>query len=827
MAERTLELRLIAQDRMTAVFAKAERRLVSFGNTATAVGKKMSALGKSMSLKLTTPILGLGAATLKTAGDFEFGMNKVAALTGATGEDFEKLEKQAKELGRTTMFSARQVSEAMGFMAMAGFETNDILGATPKVLQLAAAGNLDLARAADITTNILTGYGLEVEQLGSANDILAKTFTSTNTNLEQLGEAFKFVGPLAAGMEIPFQDTAAAIGLLGNAGIQASMAGTTLRGALARISQAVTPTGEALNKTGEEIVKLGLNFFDSNGKVKSFTNIVRELEEKGVSAAKIMEIFGLRAGPGMVALVKQGTGAMEELVQKLDEAGGTAQEIADKQMEGFRGQMLKLKSALEGLAIAIADSGLLEFATNLAQKLTELTTRLAESNPNLLRMGTIILGVVAAIGPLLLVLGGVANGLAALSSIISVGSGLLLTKFIPGLAGLALKLGIATTASGALTVSMGFLGAAMASVAGFVVGWKIGTILAERFETVRIAGVALGAALFKMWEMVRLKAELVWTVISNLVTTKLNNIKKVVAQVFSELAQSLQKAFEATGLEILEKQADKLFDIYDKIDDSITENISLQDELADVVEKSVARIQSVEDTAAELFAGLPEKAKQKGTETGIELVAGINEGTVSEIPMVTDNVNTQAENLGIEFDTAFDGFNVGSGIMSDVSEGIAQAQNQLSNAAQTAIEPVKKTFQSFGAQLKKTEVTLPTKKFNRAVASIIQTVGPSVGGVGSAPQRAQGINALQAAQRAALGIFKFANGGIVNRPTLGLVGERGPEAVIPLDRMGGMGGKRVVQNITVNQSGIFTGRPDEMRELAQNLLPFLNREETR
>jgi len=178
----------------------------------------------------------VGAGVVKAAAEFEQSMARVRALTGATGSDFESLQAQALTLGRTTVFSARQAADAMGYFALAGFDTNKILTAMPATLNLAAAGQMDVAQAADIAAKVMAGMGIEAEGLGHAVDVLAKAFTSSNTDLVQLGTAFKYVGPVAKSAGVSMEEITATLMAVSNAGIQAGMAGTTLRGVLARLA---------------------------------------------------------------------------------------------------------------------------------------------------------------------------------------------------------------------------------------------------------------------------------------------------------------------------------------------------------------------------------------------------------------------------------------------------------------------------------------------------------------------------------------------------------------------------------------------------------------
>lgn len=364
--------------------------------------------GKQWSLKVTAPVVALGALTLRSAGLFEEGMNRVRALTGATGDDFGKLRNQAKDLGATTMFTAGQVADGMGFLAMAGFDVNETLGAMPSVLQLATAAQLDLGRAADITSNILTGYGLEVHELAGANDILVKAMTSANVDLEMLGTSFKFVGPLAKAAGVTFDETAAAIALMGDAGIQGSMAGTSLRRA---ITSLIAPTAGAQRV----LDRLGVTTTDAQGRMLPLADILQQLEEGGARAADMMELFGDRAGPAMQSLLDRGSDALRDFSGELRMAGGTAERIAAVQMEGLRGAGREVASAFEGLQISIADSGLIDWATRGAKAIALFLRNLSNLNPEILRLGTVIAIAAATIGPLLL---GMAVGFRVLSMVV-------------------------------------------------------------------------------------------------------------------------------------------------------------------------------------------------------------------------------------------------------------------------------------------------------------------------------------------------------------------------------------------------------------------------
>ncbi len=394
-----LNFRITVNDTGTAVVKRFGNSLTRVGANATAMGVASSGafanVGRSAKgairgiINLRTAFVTLiAAAAIKklvtTMAQFESRMLRVAAITGAVGVEFEKLEATAQRLGETTVFTAREAAGAMQFLAQAGFDTNEVIGATPKVLELAAAGMLDLADSADIVTNVMAGLGLEIEDLGRANDVLVKTFTSSNVNLQQLGLAFKFAGPIARAAGVEFEEVATAIGLLGNAGIQGTLAGTSLKNAIAKL---LSPA-----EKGAAIIKeLGLNVMDASGQMLPFADILRQLEPIANDAGKIIELFGQRAGPGMAALLIQGADAFEKLESDIRNSAGVAAAIAERQISGLTGAIKLMQSAFEGLVLALRSTvqpgftaiinSLREIFTNLkdAVNITNELTRAADS----------------------------------------------------------------------------------------------------------------------------------------------------------------------------------------------------------------------------------------------------------------------------------------------------------------------------------------------------------------------------------------------------------------------------------------------------------------
>jgi len=370
---------------------EAERQTKSFAQNMDRIGGRMQGIGTRMTIGITTPLAIMGAAILNTAGQFEESMNQVQAFTNATGTEFEALEAQAKDLGATTRFSASEAADGMSFLASAGFNTTEIMAALPDVLQLAVAGSLDLATAADLASNVLTGFGLEASDLARVNDTLASAAAQTNTTVRQLGAAMSYVAPIAAAMGISVEDSAAAIGVLSNAGIQGERAGTAFRGMLAQLDA----------KAGE----LGISLRDAAGNAVPFADVLAQMEARGITAADAISIVGTEAGPGLAAMLSQGSQAFRDLTADIDDSDGAANKMADTMDRGFRPAMKQVGSAFEAVNLAIANTGLLDFATNIALRVADMMRAIANLNPIVLRFGVVIAGIAAAAGPTLIALG--------------------------------------------------------------------------------------------------------------------------------------------------------------------------------------------------------------------------------------------------------------------------------------------------------------------------------------------------------------------------------------------------------------------------------------
>lgn len=328
-----------------------KKGLSSLGSLASSVGR-----GISKSLKIaSTAVLGLGAFSVKTGMDFGAAMSEVEAISGATGDDLLALRSKAKEMGATTKFSATQSAEALKYMGMAGWKSQEMLDGLPGVMNLAAASGEDLGLVSDIVTDSLTAFGLKAKDTGRFVDVLAAASTASNTNVSMLGESFKYVAPVAGALGYKVEDVSVALGLMANAGIKGSQAGTSLKSALSRLSAPTKQVQEQMNA-------LGISITDSNGEIKPFNQLIGDMRQsfKGLSEEQKVQaattLFGKESMAGMLAILNASDDDFDKLTDSIYNSAGAAEEMARIMNDNLKGDITILQSALEGLGISLFEN---------------------------------------------------------------------------------------------------------------------------------------------------------------------------------------------------------------------------------------------------------------------------------------------------------------------------------------------------------------------------------------------------------------------------------------------------------------------------------------
>ena len=396
--------RLAEQQRNAAQARSRYDRAMSLRSSMAGTGAGMVASGGAA--------LYAGARLLAPGVEYGESMSRVQALTRLEGDDerLAALRQQARELGGTTAFSAGQSADAQGYLAMAGFDPAAIQAAMPDMLNLALANQTDLARTADISSNILSGFGLDPAEMGRVGDVLTATTTRANVDLEMLGESMKYVAPQARAMNMSLEQSAAMAGLLGNVGIQGSQAGTTLRAMVTRLA---APTGAAAGALAD----LGVNAKDAEGNLRDIprilTDVARATEAMGNAdrAAYLKNIFGEEPGAGMAELIaQQGSEGIEAFVEILSNAAGENARVAKTMADNIGGDLKSLKSAWDevGISITETNNGALR---GLIQNVTAITRgigRWINENPKLAgtlaKAAALVAVLVAAGGALTLML---------------------------------------------------------------------------------------------------------------------------------------------------------------------------------------------------------------------------------------------------------------------------------------------------------------------------------------------------------------------------------------------------------------------------------------
>ena len=325
--------------------ATAER-FRSFGDLADSAGNKLIALG--------SPMMALCGYAVKVSTSFEAGMSEVQAISGATGEELVALTEKAKELGAKTKFSATEASQAFTYMSMAGWKTKDMLDGIDGIMNLAAASGEDLALVSDICTDALTAFGMSASESGRFADILAAASSNANTNVALMGETFKYCAPVAGALGFSAEDTAVAIGLMGNAGIKASTAGTAMR-------QMFTNLGEEVVITGDKIGEVTIACAKQDGSMRSLHDIIVDLRAAFAKltdvekAANAEALSGKTGMSGLLAVVNASEADFNKLTNAINNSNGVAKQMAEIMQSNVKGNVEKLNSALEGLGIKIGE----------------------------------------------------------------------------------------------------------------------------------------------------------------------------------------------------------------------------------------------------------------------------------------------------------------------------------------------------------------------------------------------------------------------------------------------------------------------------------------
>lgn len=447
------------------------------------IGAAAETAGRALTLGVTAPLMTAAGAAIQTGMQFDASMSNVYGLMSSLNlsqAQMDALRDTAREMGATTKFSASEAADAMGYMALAGWDDAQVIAGIPGVLNLAAAANMDLAKASDIVTDTMTPFGMAAERAGEAADVFAYAQANSNTTVEALGEAMKYAAPTADAFGMTLQDTAAAMGVLANAGIKGSQGGTTLNAMLRDMKNNAKNGAIAIGKT-----KVALT--NADGSYRSYAAIIRDIDKATSSMtasqrdAALGAIFGDESLKGILATLKQGPDALDAMTEGMYACGGAAEDMAATMGDNLKGDLAILESGAQDMAIALSD-WLMPAARGVVQGIADMIGKfnaLDDGTKNtIFRIGAMA----AAAGPLLLNGGKVLTLLSGVNPLV-VGLGaaaVLAYTHSDALQGMVAKLGDGVTA----------FGAALSSGAGFTAAFSAGLMAAFGEEA---AGKVLGA----------------------------------------------------------------------------------------------------------------------------------------------------------------------------------------------------------------------------------------------------------------------------------------------------------------------------------------------
>lgn len=542
-------------------FLNVSNNLGKAGSVVSDLGEKTSRIGNALTVGVTMPLVGVATAAINAGNDFEEGMSKVAAISGATGDELEALTEKAKEMGAKTKFSATESAEAFEYMAMAGWKTDDMLNGIEGIMNLAAASGEDLAGVSDIVTDALTAFGLQASDSAHFADVLAKASSSSNTNVGLMGATFKYVAPIAGSMKYSIEDTAVAIGLMANSGIKGEQAGTALRSTLSRL---VDPPKEA----AAALEDLGISAVNADGSMKPLNEVMVTLREKfkglddSQKASYASSIAGTEAMSGFLAIVSASDNDFNNLTEAINNADGTAQDMADTMQDNTKGAIVEMTGSLETAGITLQKS-FAPHITNAAKKVTELSNKFtalpSKTQKNIVKFAALT----AAIGPAVKCVGALEKGLGAT---ITTGS-----KIIGTVGKVTASTVSLTGTTKAAAVAQGLLNAAWkANPAGLIIGGV----------------VALGAAIAAVTIAIKKSTE----------------AKKESKEAWNEIAQGAEEF--KTGLESAESKLSTF-------DTTLFASSETQQELADNMQEVQDAITTICQTATEERRGLTESEIQQ------------------------------------------------------------------------------------------------------------------------------------------------------------------------------------------------------------------------
>ena len=771
---RRLQEEAAATSTALAKIDEAGKKIEAFGDSVTSAGQAI--------MPASMAVAGLGAAAVKTASDFDTSMSKVAAVSGATGEDLDALREKAREMGAKTKFSASEAADAMNYMAMAGWKTGDMLEGIEGIMNLAAASGEDLATTSDIVTDALTAFGLSAQDSGHFADILAAASSNANTNVSMMGETFKYCAPIAGALGFSAEDTAEAIGLMANAGIKSTQAGTALRTIMNNLTGEIKLSGKALGDVTIQTTNADGSMRDLSDILADCRGAFSQLSESEQAAAA-EALVGKNAMSGFLALMNAGEGditklssaidhcsdtfvktvdgaiipmsqALEEGIDWIEEYNGVSEQMAAVMQDNLSGQLTILKSQLQELAISFGEM-LMPAIRKIVSKVQAFIDKLNGMSESQ-RKAVLTIGlIIAALGPLLVILGTVISKVgAAMQGFVKLATGVR-------------KLGVAVKAGSGF---FGKLGAALGGISGPVLAIvAVIAVLVAAFKHLWDTNEEFRNAITAIWEGIVSKIQAFCQGITdrlNALGFDFGSIIDVLKALWDGLCQYLAPVFE-TAFNVVSTVLGAVLDVITGLLDVFiglfTGNWSQMWEGIKeifsgiwnaIVKLFSNRLESIKTTASTVFTAIKTTASTiwNGIKTAISTVV---DGIKSKVSSAFESVKNTATSLfnGIKSTAT----SVWNGIKTAIVTPIEAARDKI----RSALNAVSGFFS--GLKLQLPHIKLPHFR----VSGTLSISPPSV------PH---------------LSIDWYKEGGIMTKPTvfgmngsaLMAGGEAGSEAILPL-----------------------------------------------
>ena len=714
-------LKNVATKLKTLPFEQAASKMTTFGQNLQNIGRSLKSAGMMMTTRLTLPIVGFGAASIKATMDFEAQMSTVQAISGLTGDSLDRLTEKAREMGASTTFSATEAGQAMEYMALAGWKEKEMLEGIEPILRLAEAGKMDLAKASDLVTDSMGGMGIEIEELLPYLDKVAATSSNANTSVEQLLAAFINVGPTATRLNISLQETSAVLGILANNGLKGEAAGTKLNAMLTRMTAQSGPAKKAWDK-------IGVSIFDSTGKFRGLTTILSETQEKfdklndKDQAEFLKNAVGTFNSTEFSNLLRSTNGELQELTATVKDSDNALYEMAATMQDNAAGKTKTMKSALQELQIVIGEK-LMPVFVRIVEKITELANKfgeLSEEEQNSIIKKALL---VAAIGPLLSVLGTLTTVIGGLSK----GFGLV-SSGLGKLVGASSGAATAAANAGASILSSGGL---IAKAAGLITNpWVlVGTAVA--------GGVAIAVKeTKKLEEFTAESTEKTRKMVANL-EKDYNNSFKSISKTIDTLTEKDIKFVSDEDKILLQKDLKDIEDIINggagnaekEMSEYINRIIKYLPEMSEEMQQSTAAgIKLMIETLAK-----DGKFGNEAVKTAEELWNAINEKLTKPLePLDTSSIKASLEMQDLFINFSKDladskGWGGYSKITGDWDQTVASLNNMIRASKDIKAEDIPGHVNSIIGAMKNSEVPaeLMSYAFSKSLSSALEAFGPT------------------------------------------------------------------------------------------------------